>query len=66
MANIYIVENGRQMTKSYKSEVKQDPITKEYYFQLDPNTLSQMGWVADDILLWEDQKDGTFVITKKE
>ena len=31
-----------------------------------PDLLSQMGWDFGDTLLWHDNKDGSFTLTKKE
>ena len=38
---------------------------EELYIELPPNALNQMGWDPGDIIVWEEQDNGSFVLTKK-
>lgn len=46
-------------------EVKKDRDSDELYLTLPPNELNQMGWDLGDIIVWEEQEDGSFLLTKK-
>ena len=46
-------------------EVKGKEGSDELYIELPPDTLNQMGWDAGDIIVWEEQEDGSFTLTKK-
>ncbi len=49
----------------FTAEVKYDKETDEHYLQFDPSVLAQMGWDFGDTILWTDNKDGSFTLTKK-
>lgn len=38
---------------------------EELYIELPPDALNQMGWNEGDTIVWEEQKNGSFVLTKK-
>lgn len=38
---------------------------EELYINLPPDALNQMGWAEGDIIIWEEQENGSFVLTKK-
>ena len=38
---------------------------EELYIELPPNALNQMGWDLGDIIVWTEQEDGSFLLTKK-
>lgn len=40
--------------------------TKELYLQFPPDAINQVGWDAGDTIVWEDNQDGTWTLTKKE
>lgn len=46
-------------------EVKYDSQTGDHYLEFPPELLNQMGWDFGDTLVWEDNKDGSYTITKK-
>lgn len=46
-------------------EVKKDRDSDELYLTLPPDALNQMGWDLGDIIVWEEQEDGSFLLTKK-
>ena len=43
----------------------EDPETGEVIMPLPTELLNQMGWDFGDILIWNDQEDGTFTLKKK-
>lgn len=49
----------------YTAEVKYNKETDEHYLEFDPSVLAQMGWDFGDTILWTDNKDGSFTLTKK-
>lgn len=51
--------------KVYTSIVEEDPQTEEFYFTIDSDLLSQMGWTDGDDLEWI-VEGGTATITKKD
>ncbi len=46
-------------------EVKYDSQTGDYFLEFPQELLNQMGWDFGDTLIWEDNKDGSYTITKK-
>jgi hypothetical protein len=46
-------------------EVKGDKNSDELYLELPPNVLNQMGWDPGDIIVWTEQDNGSFLLTKK-
>ena len=50
----------------YTAILEQDPDTGELVMPFPPELLSQMGWGFGDTLIWEDNHNGSFTITKKE
>ena len=38
---------------------------EELYIELPFDALNQMGWSEGDIIVWEEQDNGSFVLTKK-
>lgn len=45
-------------------EVKYDPVSGEHYIQWDG--LEDMGWKEGDNIIWVDNGDGSFLLTKEE
>jgi hypothetical protein len=43
-----------------------DPTTGELVMPLPPDILAQVGWDIGDTLIWEDMKNGSWKLTKKE
>jgi bifunctional DNA-binding transcriptional regulator/antitoxin component of YhaV-PrlF toxin-antitoxin module len=50
---------------TYTLEVKQSD-DGELYLDLPDEVLTELGWKIGDTLLWEDNKDGSFSLKKKE
>jgi hypothetical protein len=46
--------------------VEEDPETKELIIPFSPDMLAQVGWDFGDIILWKDNQNGSFTLTKKE
>jgi hypothetical protein len=49
----------------WTSEVKYDSQTEDYYLEFPPEMLAQLGWDSGDSLIWKDNKDGSFSLSKK-
>ncbi len=45
-------------------EVRTQGGSDELYIELPPRALNQMGWDVGDIIVWTDQEDGSFMLTK--
>ena len=52
--------------KSYTVTLEEDPETVDLILPFPEDMLKEVGWKEGDTLDWEDNKDGTFSITKKE
>ena len=52
--------------KSYTVILEEDPETGDLILPFPEDMLKEVGWKEGDTLDWEDNKDGTFSITKKE
>ena len=46
--------------------VEEDPETKELVIPFSPDMLAQVGWDFGDLILWKDNQNGSFTLTKKE
>ena len=46
--------------------IEEDPDTKELVIPFSPAMLAQVGWDFGDIILWKDNQNGSFTLTKKE
>lgn len=46
--------------------VQENGKTKELYLEFPPDAINQVGWDEGDTIVWEDNKDGSFTLTKKE
>jgi hypothetical protein len=54
------------ITNSWTVTLEEDPDTKELLMPFPPDLLSQMGWDFGDVLIWKDNNDGSYCLTKKE
>ena len=45
--------------------VEEDPDTGDLVLPLPTELLNQMGWDFGDTLIWDDNQDGTFSLSKK-
>ncbi len=52
--------------KSWTLDVKEDPVTGDSILEFPPDFLEETGWKEGDDIVWTDNKDGTFTLTKKE
>lgn len=46
--------------------IEEDPDTKELVIPFSPDMLAQVGWDFGDIILWKDNQNGSFTLSKKE
>lgn len=54
------------MTKRWVADIKEDPVTGDGILEFPPDMLAETGWQEGDRLVWTDNKDGSFTLTKKE
>ena len=54
------------MKTRWTVELQEDPATGDYILEFPPDMLEQTGWVEGDSLIWKDNGDGSFMLTKKE
>lgn len=54
------------MTTRWTIEVQEDPITGDSILEFPPELLEQAGWKEGDVLDWKDNKDGSYILTKKK
>lgn len=54
------------MTKKWTVTVEEDPATGECFIQLPEEVLAAANWKENDTILWTDNEDGTWSLTKKE
>jgi hypothetical protein len=52
--------------KSWTLDVKEDPESGDTIIEFPSDFLEQTGWKEGDELVWTDNKDGSFTLTKKE
>jgi hypothetical protein len=52
--------------KQWTVTLEEDPETGELILPFPPEMLIDLDWNEGDILLWNDNKDGTFSLTKKK
>lgn len=52
------------MNKRYVVDVQEDDLG-DLFIQFPPDMMKEVGWEEGDTLNWEDNHDGTFVLTKK-
>lgn len=55
-----------ETNKRWTITLETDPYTGELIMPLPPDALAQMGWDFGDTLVWTDNHDGSWSITKKE
>lgn len=48
----------------YQGEVIEDPETGDLCLELTDELLEEMGWNVGDTLLWEENSDGSWSLTK--
>jgi bifunctional DNA-binding transcriptional regulator/antitoxin component of YhaV-PrlF toxin-antitoxin module len=53
------------MTTVYTLPVQHNAETDEHYIEFPPEVLEGTGWKEGDTLVWTDNKDGSWTLTKK-
>jgi len=53
------------MTIKYTLEVKYDSSTGDHYLEFTPDMLAQVGWDYGDTIVWKDNNDGSWTLSKK-
>lgn len=51
---------------TYTLTVEQNELTGEHYIILPDTLLKQIGWSAGDKIEWKVQKNGSFILKRKE
>ena len=51
--------------KKYTVTLEEDPATGDVILPFPEEMLTEVGWEEGDVLVWKDNRDGTFSITKK-
>lgn len=54
--------NKQQNSWTVEVQANQD----DYYIELPDDLLKQVGWDVDDVIVWEAQDNGSYVLSKKE
>lgn len=49
----------------YTLKVKYDDSTGDHYLQFTPDMLAQVGWDFGDAIIWKDNEDGSYTLSKK-
>ena len=52
--------------KSWIVTVEEDPDTKDLVIPFTPDMLAQVGWDSGDTIVWKDNQNGSFTLSKKE
>jgi hypothetical protein len=53
------------MLKKWTLEITEDPETGDGILTFPPELVEETGWKEGDTLLWTDNKDGSWTLTKK-
>lgn len=53
-------------TKSWTLDVQEDPKSGDAIIQFPDDLLEETGWREGDDIVWTDNKDGSYTLTKKE
>jgi len=55
------------MTKNmWVVRLEEDPDTKDLILPFTPDMLAQVGWDFGDTIVWQDNQNGSFTLSKKE
>jgi hypothetical protein len=52
--------------KRWTITLEEDPATGDLIMPIPPDALAQAGWDFGDVLLWTDNNDGSWSLTKKD
>jgi hypothetical protein len=53
-------------TKSWTITLEEDSVTGDLIMPIPPDALAQVGWDFGDVLLWTDNNNGSWTLSKKE
>ena len=53
-------------TKVYTVPVQYDEATAEHLIELPIEMLEELGWIVGDTVVWSDNKDGSWTISRKK
>ena len=51
---------------SWTITLEEDPVTGELIMPFTPDMLAQVGWDFGDTIIWKDEGNGSWSLTKKE
>ncbi len=54
------------MNNKWTITLEEDPETKELVMPFPPDLLAQVGWDFGDTIIWKDEGNGSWTLTKKE
>ena len=54
------------MNNRWTITLEEDPETKELVMPFPPDLLAQVGWDFGDTIVWKDEGNGSWSLTKKE
>lgn len=52
--------------KTFNIAVQEDEKSGDFFLEFPEEVIECTGWKEGDVLLWVDNKDGTFTLTKKD
>ena len=61
-----LFQRKKKMPTSWTIKVEEDPVTGDLVLPFTPDMLAQVGWDFGDTIVWEDNKNGSWSLTKKE
>jgi hypothetical protein len=53
-------------TNRWVITLEEDPATKDLILPFTPDMLAQVGWDFGDTIIWEDNQNGSYTLSKKE
>jgi hypothetical protein len=53
-------------TNRWVVTLEEDPATKDLILPFTPDMLAQVGWDFGDTIIWEDNQNGSYTLSKKE
>lgn len=65
MQELNFSKNQELKLKSWTVNVEEDPESGDAILTFPPELLEQAGWKEGDDIVWTDNKDGTWSLTKK-
>lgn len=63
----YLITRNKMNTNTHWTvHVEEDAETKELVLPFTPDMLAQVGWDFGDTIIWSDNQDGSWTLSKKE